>query len=85
MAAVKEIQIEVAGARDLALIGIDDSVWLVVPLRWWDLSTLFFWLFVPADRRASVTIKTESNQKVSLKAVRVATKYVRVRGLYGKV
>jgi len=81
MAAVKEVEIEVAGARDLALIGGDDSVWLVVPLRWWDFSTLLFWFFLPADRRASVKLKLGTGQKVGFKAVRVASRHIRVTGM----
>ncbi len=56
MAALKHIELQLEGTRDLALIGNTDSVWLVVPLRWWDLSTLFWWLFVPMDKKARVTL-----------------------------
>ena len=83
MAAVKEIQIEVKGARDLALIGNDDSVWLVVPLRWWDLSTIFFWLLMPADRKSTINLKMGNGERVSFKAVRVAKRHVKVQGMYG--
>jgi hypothetical protein len=83
MAAVKEVQVEVKGVKDLALIGNDDSVWLVVPLRWWDFSTLLFWFFLPVDRKASINIKTVKGEKVAFKAVRVATKHMRVSGIYG--
>lgn len=82
MAVVKEISVEVAGAKDLALIGNDDAVWLVVPLRWWDLSCLLFWFFLPADRRAYVTLRMGGGERVRLRAARVATKHVRVSGLY---
>lgn len=34
MSGIKSIEVEVRGARDLALIGADDSVWLVVQIRW---------------------------------------------------
>jgi hypothetical protein len=79
---LKEIEIGVAGAKDLALIGNDDSVWLVVPLRWWDFSTLLFWFFMPADRRATINLRTFKGEKTSFKAVRVATRHVRVSGIY---
>lgn len=84
MAALKQIKIEVKGAKDLALIGNDDSVWLVVPLRWWDLSTLLFWFFLPADRKADLDIQTTNGEKVAVKAVRVAKRHMKVRGFYGK-
>jgi hypothetical protein len=82
MASLKSVELQLAGVEDLALIGGDDSIWLVVPLRWWDLATLLWWLFVPADRKAGVTLTLGGGSKVSFKAVRVATRHVRVRGLY---
>lgn len=82
MAAIKEIEIEVKGARDLALIDKNDGVWLVVPLRWWDLSRLFFWMFVPFDLKATISLKMLNGQKVRFKAVRVATRHMRVTGVY---
>lgn len=85
MAALKSIELELEGTKDLALVGGDDSVWLVVPIRWWDLATLLFWLFLPADRKghAMLTIKDSPGveKKVRFRVVRVATRYVRVRGL----
>jgi hypothetical protein len=78
---VKRIEIEVEGVKDLALVDSSDSVWLVVPLRWWDLATLAWWLFCPIDRKAVVTLTTAQGVKVTSRAVRVASKYVRVRGL----
>jgi hypothetical protein len=84
MAALKQIKIEVKGARDLALISSDDSVWLVVPLRWWDLSTLLFWFFLPVDKKADIDIQTTSGEKVAVKAVRVAKRHIKVRGFHEK-
>jgi hypothetical protein len=84
MATLKAVELEFSGTKDLALIGGDDSVWLVVPMRWWDLATLFFWLFLPTDRKSSVTLTLSEeggSKKVKFKAVRVATRFVRVRGL----
>lgn len=80
MAALKQIEVEIAGTTDLALIGQNDAVWLVVPLRWWDLATLLWWLFVPVDKKAKVKLTLADGSKVSLRAVRVASRHVRVRG-----
>lgn len=80
MVGLKTIEVEVEGARDLALVSADNSVWLVVPLRWWDLSTLIWWLFVPMDRKARVTLTLSGGERVSFRAVRVASKHVRIRG-----
>ena len=81
MAGLKSIEVELEGTRDLALIAADDSVWLVVPLRWWDLATLAWWLLAPADRKARVTLKMSGGAQVSFRAVRVAARHARVRGM----
>jgi hypothetical protein len=81
VASLKTVEVEVEGTRDLALISsADDSVWLVVPLRWWDLSTLLWWVFAPADRKARVALTLGGGERVSFRAVRVASRHVRVRG-----
>jgi hypothetical protein len=77
---VKEIEIDIDGTSDLALIASDDSVWLVTPLRWWDFATVIWWLLVPSDKRARVRLSLGDERVLSVKAVRVATKYVRLRG-----
>lgn len=87
MSGLKTIELELEGTRDLALISADDAVWLVVPIRWWDLSTLLFWLFAPNDKKARVSLTiTEKGQdgartRVSFWAMRVAKRHMRVRGL----
>lgn len=81
MSGLRSVEVEVEGTKDLALISnADDSVWLVVPLRWWDLSTLLWWLFAPMDRKASVKLTLADGSKVSFRAVRVASRHVRIRG-----
>ena len=80
MSAVKSVEVEIEGTKDLALIARNDSVWLVVPLRWWDFATLVWWLFAPADRKARVTLTLAGGERVSFRAVRVASRHVRVRG-----
>lgn len=80
MSGLKTIELELAGTKDLALIGADDSIWLVVPLRWWDLATLFWWFLCPKDKKATVRLTLVDGKKVSFRAVRVASRHVRVRG-----
>lgn len=77
---VKSIEIDVEDIRDLVLVAADDSVWLVVATRWWDLASLIWWWLVPSDKRARVTLRMSGEMTVSVKAVRVATRFVRVRG-----
>jgi len=81
MAGLKQIEVEVDGVKDLALVAADNAVWLVVPLRWWDLATIFWWLLMPSDKRASVKLTMTDGAKVNFRAVRVATRHVRIRGL----
>lgn len=80
MSGLKEIELQQEGTKDLALIGNDDAVWLVIPLRWWDFATLLFWIFLPSDRKARVTLTMHNGTKASFRVVRVATRHVRVRG-----
>lgn len=81
MSGVKQIEVVVSGMKDLALIStVNDSVWLVVPLRWWDLSTLIWWVFCPMDRKAWIQLTLTDGAKVRCRAVRVSTRYVRCRG-----
>ncbi len=80
MAGLKSIEIEVESVKDLALIASDDSIWLVVPKRWWDLATLVWWLFCPQDRKALVKLTLTDEKRVTFRAIRVANRHVRVRG-----
>jgi hypothetical protein len=81
MSGLKEIELERDGTKDLALIDSQDAVWLVVPFRWWDLATLLFWFFCPADRKARAKLTLTSGEKVSFRVVRVASRHIRIRGV----
>ena len=83
MSAVKEVELHLEGLVDMALIGADDSIWLVVPLRWWDLATVLWWLFCPSDRKASVKLTLYGGETVRCRAVRVAKQHFRIRGFSG--
>lgn len=81
MTGLKSIEVEVAGIKDLALISQrDDSVWIVVPLRWWDLATLVWYFFCPADRKAKIKLTLEDKSVVRCTAIRVASRHIRIRG-----
>jgi hypothetical protein len=77
---VKAIEIDIEQISDLVLIASDDSVWLVVATRWWDLASLIWWWLCPADKRARVNLRMGAGIFVSAKAVRVATRHARVHG-----
>ena len=84
MASLKSIEVQVEGTKDLALISAaDDSVWLVVPLRWWESSTLLWWLFAPTDRKARVSLILFGGERASFRAMRVASRHVRIRSFRG--
>jgi hypothetical protein len=81
--AVRTIEFEVDGAKDLALIDNADGVWVVVPIhymRWWDLATFIWWFFCPMDKKATIKLRFTDGKQVLVRAIRVATKYVRLRG-----
>lgn len=81
MSALKSIELDLAGTKDLALVStVDDSVWLCVSLKWWNLATLAWWLLCPSDKKAVVTLTLHGGEKVRCRAVRVASRHARIRG-----
>jgi hypothetical protein len=80
--AVRTIEFNVEGAKDLALIDSADGVWVVVPIHythWWDFATLLWWFFCPMDKKAVLKLHF-ADRSVCVRAVRVATRHVRLRG-----
>ena len=77
---IKSIEIEIESTKDLAFIASDDSVWLVVSSRWWDIATWLWWWLHPSDKRARLRLKLRDERVLSVMAVRVATRHVRLRG-----
>lgn len=81
MAGLKSIRLDVEAARNLALVSSsDDSVWLVVSFKWYELATVFWWLLTPSERRARVRLNLYGGGEVSAFAVQVATRHARIRG-----
>jgi hypothetical protein len=81
MAGVKSIQLNVEAAEDLAFISMaDDSVWLVVSFKWYDLATLAWWLLTPSTKRASILLTLHGGEQVRARCVRIARRHARVRG-----
>lgn len=81
MAGLKSISLDIQGARDLALINSsNDSVWLIVSLRWYDLASWLWYFLTPADRRAKVKLTLKDEGTVSCFAIRVASRHARVKG-----
>lgn len=78
MAGLKSIAIDVQGAKDLALISADNSVWIVVYLHWWDLATWLWWFLTPYDARSIIRLSLTNGQTVRTMAVRVASRYIKI-------
>jgi len=82
--ALKNIELEVKAVKNLALISQNDAVWVVVHTRWWDLATWLWWWFCPSDKKAMVNLTLDGgvgHKVVTTKAIRVATRHCRVRGM----
>jgi len=82
--ALRSVSFDVACAKDLALIDNADAVWVIVPIhytRWYDLATLIWWLFCPADKKATVRLQFSDGKCALVRAVRVSTHHVRLRGM----
>jgi hypothetical protein len=79
MSTVKTIEYDVGEYHGTALIASDDSIWIAINPKWWDLATFLWWWFCPYDRKAWVVLNTTQGRTVRTKAIRVATKHVRIR------
>lgn len=80
------IEFEITGpVYGAALIAEDDSVWLAVRPRWWDLATWLWWWLSPSDRKASVKLAVGDgiggSTVIRTRAVRISKKFVRIKGL----
>lgn len=75
------VRFDVAGGPATAIVAQDDSVWIALQPRWWDLATWLWWWLCPSDRKARVKLKMDDHTERSVRAVRIANKYVRVRGM----
>lgn len=62
-----------------ALLASDDSIWIAVHLRWWDVATALWWWLTPTDKKAYVILHTTAGRRVRTRAIRVARRHVRIR------
>jgi len=67
--------------HETALIASDDSVWVAVKIRWWDLAVLLWWWLCPADRKAWTTLTVKDGKSVRTRAIRIAKRHIRIRTL----
>lgn len=77
----KIIQASAVGAHSTALVAADDSVWVSLSPRWWDLASWLWWWLCPSDRRAWVILTNGQGVRIRTRAIRVARRYVRIRAM----
>lgn len=81
MTIMRVVEVDARKHTGTALIAADDSVWVAVSPPWFDLSTWFWWWLTPADKKAWVLINGTNGKTVRSRAIRVARKHVRIRGV----
>ena len=68
-----------------AMIASDDSVWIAIQPKLFDLASWFWWWLCPRDKKAVVTLTVSDGVgggvKVRSRAVRMATKFIRINGV----
>jgi hypothetical protein len=62
----------------LAVVFPDDSVWVTVAVRWWDLATQLWWWLSPADKKGWLILTTADGNKVRSRAIRIATRHLHI-------
>jgi len=80
---VSAMTIEVDGTEEVgtALIASDDSVWIPIEPRWFEIATWFWWWLAPADKQARITITDSHGKRATMRSIRIARRYARVRGV----
>lgn len=81
MASAHFVKFDAGEHHGTALIAGDDTVWVAVHARWWDIATLLFWWLAPTDRKAWATLTTAQGEKVRARVYRIASKHVRIRNI----
>jgi len=72
------IHVDAFAQHGTAIICSDETVWITVALRWWDLATLLWWWLCPAHRKAWIVLTTTDKHKVRSRAVCVARRHIRI-------
>lgn len=74
------VKVDASQQHGTALIARDNSVWVVLAPRAWDLATWLWWWLAPSDRKAWVTLMANDGTQIRARSVRVAHNHVHVRG-----
>lgn len=81
MSTLKIIHVDAREHHGTALLASDDSVWVAVAPEHHDLATWLWWWLCPADKKAFAILNTSSGKSVRVRAVRVANRHVKFRGV----
>lgn len=81
MTSMKIVTLDAKEAHGTALIAQDDTVWVAIHMRWWDLSTIMWWWLCPSDRKGFAYLNLQDGRKVRTRVIRVAHRHVRIRGV----
>jgi hypothetical protein len=76
---VNIVKFDASQHHGTALIARDDSVWVAVCLRWWDIASILFWWLAPSDRKAWATLTNVHGEKVRARVIRIARNHVHIR------
>lgn len=80
------VELELNGpAYGTALVADDDSVWVAIQPRWWDLATWIWWWACPTSRRAVVKLVVSDGvggkTVVRARAMCIAMRHVRIKNV----
>lgn len=81
MTELKIVHLDAREHHGTALIDTEDGVWIALAPSWWDIASWIWWFFCPIDRQAHIHMNTKAGKKVRVRAVRVAKRHVRFRGV----
>lgn len=75
---LKVVSLDATAQHGTAIIAKDDSVWISIAPRWWDLASWLWWWLAPSDKKAWLNLATAGGQHVRTRAIRLARSYVRM-------
>ena len=77
MSEIRIVETQTHHVNGIALIEESGAVWFTFSRPWWDLASWLWWLLAPGEKRWA-HIRDDNNKKVRIRAVHMATKYLKV-------
>jgi hypothetical protein len=75
-----KVRIDLSSLPVTAMIAGDDSVWVAMRPRWWDLATWLWWWLTPSERKARVQLLRDDGVSVRCYAVCLSKRHIRIAG-----